>query len=75
MLTSFQQAGQTLELLRKELGDQITYLGSDLTPGGTASLKSRADKLNQQGTEVFTKIDHALETANSYFNSIRPTKS
>ena len=75
VLTSFQQAGQTLEPLRKELGDQITYLGSDLTPGGTASLKSRAEKLNQQGTDVFAKIDHALDAANSYFNSMRPTKS
>ena len=74
VLTAFQQAGQTLEPLRKDLADQITYLGSDLTPGGTASLKPQAEKLNQKGAEVFAKIDHALETANSYFNSMRPTK-
>ena len=75
VLTSFQQAGQSLEPLRKDLADQVTYLGSDLTPGGTASLKTQAEKLNQRGAEVFTKTDHALEAANSYFNSIRPTKS
>jgi hypothetical protein len=75
VLTSFQQAGQTLEPLRKDVADQITYLGSDLTAGGTASLKPQAEKLNQQGTDLFGKIDRALETANSYFNSLRPAKS
>ena len=75
VLTSFQDAGQTLEPLRKDLADQITYLGSDLTPGGTASLKPQAEKLNQRGTDVFAKIDHALDTANAYFNSMRPAKS
>ena len=75
VLASFREAGQTLEPMRKDLGDQITYLGSELTPGGTASLKPQAEKLNQRGTDVFTKIDAALKTANSYFESLRPTKS
>lgn len=75
VLASLQQAGQALEPMRKDLGDQITYLGSDLTPSGTASLKPQAEKLNQRGTETFAKIDHALETASTYFNALRPTKS
>jgi hypothetical protein len=75
VLASFREAGQTLEPMRKDLGDQITYLGSELTPGGTASLKPQAEKLNQRGTDVFTKIDTALKSANSYFESLRPTKS
>jgi hypothetical protein len=74
VLNSFQQAGQTLEPLRKDLADQITYLGSELTPGGTASLKPQAEKLNKQGADVFAKIDRATQTANSYFDSMRPTK-
>jgi ElaB/YqjD/DUF883 family membrane-anchored ribosome-binding protein len=75
VLTSFQRGHQALEPLRKDLADQIIYLGSDLTPGATASLKPQAEKLNQRGSEVFAKTDQAVEAANSYFNSMRPTKS
>lgn len=75
VLQSFQQTGHALEPLRKDLADQITYLGSDLTPSGTASLKPQAEKLNLRGAEVFAKTDQATETANSYFSSLRPTKS
>jgi hypothetical protein len=75
VLRSFQETGQSLEPLRKDLADQITFLGSDLTPSATASLKPQAEKLNQRGSEVFAKTDRAVSTANAYFSSMRPTKS
>jgi hypothetical protein len=75
VLKALQQVGQSLEPVRKDLADQINYLGSDLTPGATASLKPQAEKLNERGTVAFTAADQAISKANEYFNSMRPAKS
>jgi hypothetical protein len=68
-------AGEALEPFRKQLDDQITYLGSDLSPSGTASLKPNAEKLNTQGHEAFSKIDEAVKRADEYFQSLKATES
>jgi hypothetical protein len=39
VLKSLKEAADALEPFRKQLADQITYLGSDLTPSAMASLK------------------------------------
>jgi Protein of unknown function (DUF2959) len=75
VLDGLHGAGEALEPFRKQLDDQIIYLGSDLSPSGTASLKSNAQKLNQQGDEAFTKIDGAVKRADEYFQSMRATQS
>jgi DNA repair ATPase RecN len=72
---SLQDAGQSLQTLRSDLKNQITYLGSDLTPSAMTSLKPQAQKFNARGTEVLTKVDQSMGTANKYFDSMRPTKS
>jgi hypothetical protein len=72
---SLQDAGQSLQTLRTDLKNQITYLGSDLTPSAMTSLKPQAQKFNARGTEVLTKVDQSMATANKYFDSMRPTKS
>jgi ABC-type transporter Mla subunit MlaD len=75
VLQSLRDGAQALEPFRKQLADQITYLGSDLTPSAMTSLKPNADKLNAQGSEVFAKADKAIETANNYFQGLRATES
>jgi len=72
VLDALRESGKALEPFRKQLADQITYLGSDLNPSATASLKPEAEKLNAQGAEVFGKVDQATAKANSYFQSLRP---
>jgi Protein of unknown function (DUF2959) len=69
--TSLREAGEALEPLRKDLADHITYLGSDLTPSGTASLQPEAKKLNEQGGMVFSKTDTAISKTNSYFKGLQ----
>jgi hypothetical protein len=71
VLTSLRETGQALEPFRKQLADQITYLGSDLNPSATASLKPQAEKLNAEGATVFTKADQAIAKANEYFNGLK----
>jgi Protein of unknown function (DUF2959) len=71
VLQALREGGAALEPFRKQLADQITYLGSDLTPAAMASLKPQAEKLNAQGTEVFAKMDQALAKADAYFQSLR----
>jgi len=68
-------AGDALEPFRKQLDDQIIYLGSDLSPSGTASLKANSEKLNHQGDEAFAKIDDAVKRADEYFQSMKSTAS
>lgn len=75
VLDKLRAAGNALEPFRKQLADQITYLGSDLTPSAMTSLKPNADKLNSQGGEVFSKVDEAIAEANKYFQGLRPTES
>lgn len=70
-----QEAGQSLQELRMDLNNQITYVGSDLTPGAMASLQPEAQKLNARGAQVLAKADQAILAANKYFDSLRPTKA
>jgi len=71
VLKSLREANESLEPFRKQLADQITFLGSDLTPSAMASLQPQAKKLNSQGTEVFGKTEQALAKADSYFKGLR----
>jgi hypothetical protein len=75
VLASLREAGDALEPFRKQLADQITYLGSDLNPSATASLKPQADKLNAEGARVFGKADQAITKANDYFNGLKAAQS
>jgi hypothetical protein len=75
MLVSLREAGQSLQELRIDLDNQITFLGSDLTPGAAASIKPQAQTLNERGLLALGKVDQAIAAANKYFDSIRPTKS
>jgi hypothetical protein len=74
VIQSLRDGGQALEPFRKHLADQITYLGSDLTPSAMTSLKPQAEKLNAQGTEVLGKVDQAISKANSYFHGLQSSE-
>ena len=71
VLASLRQTRESLDPVRKELGDQVKYLESDLSPSGTASLKPQAEKTKAGASVVFTKLDEAVRTANAYFNGLR----
>jgi len=70
---ALRDAGAALAPFRKRLADQITFLGSDLNPSATATLKPQADKLNAEAAAVFSKADQAIAKANDYFNGLRAT--
>ena len=74
VLKSLKEAGDALEPFRKDLADQITFLGSDLTPSAMTALKPSADKLNGQGAELFARTDKAIASANTYFQGLKPLK-
>jgi hypothetical protein len=57
--------------VRKQLADQITFLGSDLNPSATASLKPQAEKLNASGAAVFSRTDAAITKAVTFFSALR----
>ena len=71
VLTSLRQTRESLDPVRKELGDQVKYLESDLSPSGTASLKPQAEKTKAGASVVVAKLDDAVRTANAYFNGLR----
>jgi hypothetical protein len=75
VLQSLRDAAKALEPFRKDLADQITYLGSDLTPSALTSLKPNAAKLNTRGSELFAKTDKAIADANAYFQSLKSAES
>lgn len=75
VLQSLREGALALEPFRKELADQITFLGSDLTPSAMTSLKPNADKLNSRGAALFSKTEAAITAANNYFQSLRATES
>ena len=75
VMTSLREAGQSLQSMRADLDNHITYLGSDLTPGAMTSLKPQAQTLNERGADMVTKAEQAIGAANRYFDSLRPTKS
>ena len=64
-------ASDALTPFGKDLSDQITFLGQELTPSSAASLKPQAQKLNGQGAKVFTQAEAAVTTANSYFDTLK----
>jgi hypothetical protein len=74
VVASLRSAATALDPIRKELDDQIKFLGSDLNPSAAASLAPNAQKLNERGQTTFAKADEAISAANSYFNSMRPAK-
>jgi Protein of unknown function (DUF2959) len=71
VLTALREAGEALEPVRKQLADQITFLGSDLNPSATASLKPQAEKLNASGAAVFARADAAITKAVTFFSALR----
>ena len=75
MLESLREGAKALEPFRKELADQITYLGSDLTPAAMASLKPNAEQFNARGSELFAKTDQAIASATAYFQSLRSSEA
>jgi hypothetical protein len=75
VLQSMREAGDSLEPFRKELADQITFLGSDLTPSAMTALKPNAEKLNARGADLFAQTDKALSSANAYFQSLKAAQS
>jgi len=64
-----------LEVFRKDLADQITFLGSDLIPTAMTALKPAADKLNGQGDEVLGKIDAANAALRAYLDGLKASQS
>jgi hypothetical protein len=75
VLQSLREAGDALEPFRKDLADQITFLGSDLTPSAMTTLKPSADKLNAQGADLFARTDKAIASANAYFQGLKAAQT
>ena len=75
VLEGLRSAGDALEVFRKDLADQITFLGSDLTPTAMTALKPAAEKLNKQGDEALGKIDAANAALKAYLDGLKATQS
>jgi len=75
VLQSMREAGDSLEPFRKELADQITFLGSDLTPSAMTALKPNAEKLNARGADLVARTDKAIASASAYFQSLKAAQS
>ena len=75
VLQSLREAGVALESFRKDLADQITFLGSDLTPSAMTALKPNADKLNARGADLFARTDKAIAGADAYFQSLKAAQT
>jgi hypothetical protein len=75
VLASLRAAGDALEVFRKDLAGQITFLGSDLTPSAMTALKPAADKLNGQGDEALGKIDAANAALRAYLDGLKASQS
>ena len=73
VLGSLREAGDSLEAFRKDLADQITFLGSDLTPTAMTALKPAADKLNKQGDDALGKIDTSNAALKAYLDGLKAT--
>jgi hypothetical protein len=71
VLQALSEAGDSLEPFRKSLADQITFLGSGLTPSAMTALKPNADKLNAQGADLFARTDKAIADATAYFQGLK----
>ena len=66
-----QDARASYDAFLGNLKDQVTVLGNDLTPGGVATLKGDAVKLNDKAKTMFTKIDGTVATANTSLDALR----
>jgi len=75
VLASLGTARDALEVFQKALADQITFLGSDLTPTAMTALKPAADKLNSQGDEALGKVDSANAALRAYLDGIKAPQS
>ena len=75
VLRSLRETSEALEPFRKELADQITFLGSDLTPSAMTALQPNAEKLNARGAELFARTDSSITTANTYFQGLKASPS
>lgn len=71
VLAELRDAGDTLEAFRKDLTDQIKFLGSDLTPTALTSLKPAAEKLNARGDELLGKTDKANAAMKAYLDGLK----
>ena len=71
VLASLRSAADALDVYKKDLADQITFLGSDLTPTAMTALKPAADKLNTQGDDVLKKIDDANAGLRTYLDGLK----
>jgi hypothetical protein len=74
VLDAVDESREAYEPFMTSLKDQWTYLGHDLNANGIASLKPDADKLNEQGKELFKKIDAGMDKANEYIASLRSSR-
>lgn len=75
VLQSLREAGEALEPFRKDLADQITFLGSDLTPSAMTALQPNAEKLNARGAKLFARTDTAIANANAYFQGLKAAQT
>jgi len=75
VLASLGTARDALEVFQKALADQITFLGSDLTPTAMTALKPAADKLNSQGDEALGKVDSANAALRTYLDGLKASQS
>ena len=75
VLASLRTAGDAVEVFRMALADQITFLGSDLTPTAMTALKPVAEKLNRQGDETLGKLDAANAALRSYLDGLKASQS
>ncbi len=75
VLYSLRKADESLERFRKDLADQITLLGSDLTPSSMTAGKPDADTLNARGAELFARTDAAIANLDVYFQSLKAAQT
>jgi Ni/Co efflux regulator RcnB len=75
VLASLRAAGDSLEEFRKALADQVTFLGSDLTPSAMTALKPASDKLNTHGEDALGKIDAANAALKAYLDGLKASQS
>ena len=71
VLYSLRKADESLERFREDLADQITLLGSDLTPSAMTAAKPNWDALNARAAELFARTDAAVASADAYFQGLR----
>jgi ElaB/YqjD/DUF883 family membrane-anchored ribosome-binding protein len=72
ILAEIKKARDQFDPVMKDLGDQVTYLGHDLNPSATASLKPDAAKLNEKAAKLLAQVDEANKTAQDYIDTLRP---